>query len=569
MLLTWWIFWIVTHSIAWSITKQMISTAYRDDITIPQAIGLMELQAWSCMISLVIAGLWFWVANLLTQRLLDRTAIPVNAQSVQRDIHTSNPTPVSKPIVTPAPAATEAPTITPSERREAAIDLPEAAPSRMTIAIPAMPESDDWAFEKVADELETSTRGKALWTRAFAESGGDENKAKALYIQRRVDVLVEAERKRLAEEHARDIEAKRQRNVQAELTRMRDLKARQDEETHRREAEALGKGEQEKAEAAEKARQAEELTRRRHELQEAKFDELEKVAAIFNPPNQGMSAGAKFILALGIAALILAVLFGSGGPDKPAATSAATDYVKMPVTDLQARAATDSAAAYELMIRYHLGAGGVDKNMPESLRWGEIAANAGHARAQAMIGWYYTAGLGVPSDKQKGLMWLEKAAAQNDAMGLSNLGWRYQIGDGVPLDYSRAREYAQRATDLGDNVGRNNLGEIYEQGLGVPKDYAKALELFEPIAVKGSSTDSRLGMIRIYADQAGNYNYPVLAYAWLRIALDRSRDKEELAKHLDELSALRFVLEGRLTPAQLEEGRNKAANWQKGQVIRP
>ena len=76
-------------------------------------------------------------------------------------------------------------------------------------------------------------------------------------------------------------------------------------------------------------------------------------------------------------------------------------------------------------------------------------------------------------------------------------------------------------------------------------------------------------MIRIYADQAGNYNYPVLAYAWLRIALDRSRDKEELAKHLDELSALRFVLEGRLTPAQLEEGRNKAANWQKGQVIRP
>jgi TPR repeat protein len=90
----------------------------------------------------------------------------------------------------------------------------------------------------------------------------------------------------------------------------------------------------------------------------------------------------------------------------------------MPVTDLQARAATDSAAAYELMIRYHLGAGGVDKNMPESLRWGEIAANAGHARAQAMIGWYYTAGhRRAIADKQKGLMWLEKAAAQNDAGG--------------------------------------------------------------------------------------------------------------------------------------------------------
>lgn len=567
-LLTWWMFWAVTHFIAWMVTKQLIRTAFQDDISIPQAIGVTELHAWLCMVSLLISGLWVWVANLLTQRMLDRGAIPANALSEQRDIRTNNPPPISRPIATPTPAATATPSIAPSERREAAIDIPEVAPSRLTIPIPAMPESDDWAFEKVVDEFETSTTDKVLWTRVFAESGGDENKTKALYIQRRVNVLVEAERKRLAEEHAREVEARRQRDVQAELIRMRELKARQEEETRRREAESLGKAEHQKAEAAEKTRQAEEQARRRHELQEAKFDDLEKVAAVLNPPKRGMSAGAMFVVALGIAAIILVALIGSGGPDKPAETSTATDYRKMSLTDVQAKAATDPAAAYNMMVRYWLGKGDVGKNMAESLRWGEIAANAGHARAQALVGWYYTAGIGVPADKQKGLMWLEKAAAQNDRVGLSNLGWRYQIGDGVPLDYVKAREYAQRATDLGDDVGRNNLGEIYEQGLGVPKDYAKALELFEPLAAKGNSTDSILGMIRIYADPNGNYNYPVLAYAWLRVALDKPNDREELEPHLNELLALKQALEGRLSPEQIETGRVKSANWKKGDHFR-
>jgi len=577
-LLTWWVFWAATHFIGWIISKQLIRTAFRDDITIPQAIGLTELQAWLCMISLVIAGLWFWVVNLLTQRMLDRNAIPVNAQSVQRDIRTTNPAPISRPIATLTPAATETPTITPSERCDAAIEIPEAASSRRTIPLPTMPESDDWAFEKVAAELETRTTDKVLWTRVFAESGGEENRAQALYIQRRVNVLIEAERRRIAEEHAREVEVKRQRDVQAELIRMRKLKAQQEEETCRREAEAIEQAERERGAAAEEARKAEEQALRRHELQEARLDDLEKAAANVNSTKRGMSVGAMFIVAIGITALMVVALVSAISPDKPviatapqktAATSTATDYVKMSVTDLEAKAATDPTAAYHMMVRYGRGIAGVSKNMGESLRWGEIAANAGHSRAQAMVGWYYTAGIGVPANKQKGLMWLEKAAAQNDPMGLSNLGWLYQIGDGVPLDYSKAREYAQRATDLGDEVGRNNLGEIYEQGLGVPKDYAKALELFEPIAAKGSITDSRLGMIRIFADQTGQYYYPVLAYAWLRIALDKSQDKEELGEHLNELSALRLVLEQRLTPAQLEEGGNKAANWQKGQVIRP
>lgn len=207
--------------------------------------------------------------------------------------------------------------------------------------------------------------------------------------------------------------------------------------------------------------------------------------------------------------------------------------------------------------------------MAESLRWGEKAAAAGHARSQALVGWYYTAGLGGPVDKQKGLIWLEKAAAQNDAVGLANLGWRYQIGDGVALDYQKAFEYAKRAADLGNRVGQNNLAELYEKGNGVTKDYSIALQLFEPLAVEAHTVDSVLGMIRIYADQRDKYYYPVLAYAWLQIALEKFDNNEEVQEHMNELLALKQILEGRLSVAQIEEGKLKAGGWEKGVYLRP
>lgn len=321
-LLTWWIFWVVTHFIGWIISKQVIRTVFRDDITIPQAIGLTELQAWACMISLIIAGLWFWVANLLTQRMLDRNDIPANGQSVQPDTRTNNPSPISRPIATPTPAATETPAITPSERCEAAIDIPEVAPSRLTIPIPAMPESDDWAFEKVADELETSTTDKVLWTRVFAESGGEENKAKALYIQRRVGVLIEAEKKCLVEEYARGVETQRQQDEHDKLERMRALETRCEEENRRLEAEALAKVELEKIEAAKNARQAEEQARHQQEQQEAKLDRLGKTTALLSPPKLGMSIGTTMIVALSITAVLIVGLVVTVAPDTPSKSTA-------------------------------------------------------------------------------------------------------------------------------------------------------------------------------------------------------------------------------------------------------
>ncbi len=53
---------------------------------------------------------------------------------------------------------------------------------------------EDAIYTMVADELETGKTDKGLWTRLFAECGGDEKQVKALYITRRVEKLLEAEK---------------------------------------------------------------------------------------------------------------------------------------------------------------------------------------------------------------------------------------------------------------------------------------------------------------------------------------------------------------------------------------
>lgn len=574
-LLSWWIYYTIAHLLMISMFQSIRRLSGLESASIKQVINMYELEAGVFGISVSIVILWIVVAKYLTKRLIEKAnTSPITEEGNARLVEET----VSSASAISAHGVGKAPTTRPSEKKcEAVIEISEAATSRLTIPIPAMPESDDWAFEKVADELETSTTDKVLWTRVFAESGGEESKAKALYIQRRVVVLLEAERKRLAEEeHARAVETQRQQDLQDELERIRALETRREEEK----AEALANAEREKIEAAEKVRQVEDEARRRHEQQKAKLDNLEKTTTLLNPPNQGMSVGTMFGVTVGIAGVLVVAIVISVTPDSPSnaiapvtlstpAVPSGPDYRKMEVAELKAKAATDANAAYQVMVRYELGSGGVSSDHTQAFYWGEIAANQGHAQAQAMIGWYYTSGRGIPEDKQKGLVWLEKSAAQNNPMGLSNLGWRYQIGEGVPKDYQKAFEYAKRASDLGNQVGRNNLAELYEKGNGIPKDYAKALELFEPVATTGISIDSILGMIRIYADQSGNYNYPVLAYAWLRIALDKPYDKEELQPHTNELMALKQLLEERLSPAQIEIARIKAANWKKGDYLRP
>ncbi|MFT4589121.1 MAG: hypothetical protein ACI9VS_002497 [Candidatus Binatia bacterium] len=51
-------------------------------------------------------------------------------------------------------------------------------------------ENDEKYYEIVAKEIRQNRINDAVWTKAIAESGGDENKTKAVYIQLRVKQLM-------------------------------------------------------------------------------------------------------------------------------------------------------------------------------------------------------------------------------------------------------------------------------------------------------------------------------------------------------------------------------------------
>lgn len=68
---------------------------------------------------------------------------------------------------------------------------------------------EDRVYTEIAQELETGISDKGLWTRLFADCGGDEKQTKVLYIKQRAERLITAERLRLelaAREHASKLE---------------------------------------------------------------------------------------------------------------------------------------------------------------------------------------------------------------------------------------------------------------------------------------------------------------------------------------------------------------------------
>jgi len=77
---------------------------------------------------------------------------------------------------------------------------------------------EDRVYALIAEELEAGRPEKGLWTRLFAECGGDEKETRVLYIKQRAQRLIAAEQLRLeqaarsAAEMAKIAESKRQQS---------------------------------------------------------------------------------------------------------------------------------------------------------------------------------------------------------------------------------------------------------------------------------------------------------------------------------------------------------------------
>jgi len=66
---------------------------------------------------------------------------------------------------------------------------PPAPPRNFYFFSITPPEDDAQFYKKAYEELEDGKADKSLWAKTFAQSDGDENKAKALYIKSRVKTL--------------------------------------------------------------------------------------------------------------------------------------------------------------------------------------------------------------------------------------------------------------------------------------------------------------------------------------------------------------------------------------------
>lgn len=136
-LLTWWIVWVISHLVQTAIGKIVLRNPSLDSLTRSDVVGYYYTSIFLCSISLVVAGLWFVVAGSLTRRLQERSA---------------------KPFVRPV-VSTNA----------------------------AKAQEDNDAYAAALAEIEEDRLDKGVWARSFAESGGDESKAKALYIKARAE----------------------------------------------------------------------------------------------------------------------------------------------------------------------------------------------------------------------------------------------------------------------------------------------------------------------------------------------------------------------------------------------
>jgi hypothetical protein len=116
--------------------------------------------------------------------------------------------------VNPAPVGTLVQVPVPSQPARISIASSHAAPMNIPASFDSIDE--DTIYTIVADELETGSTDKGLWTRLYAEAGGDEKQTKVLYIKRRVEKLIDAEAARRKQCAIEAAEQNKQMAIEAE-----------------------------------------------------------------------------------------------------------------------------------------------------------------------------------------------------------------------------------------------------------------------------------------------------------------------------------------------------------------
>ena len=291
--------------------------------------------------------------------------------------------------------------------------------------------SDEKFYEEVARELQGKTMVPGLWTKAFAEMGGDDAKARALYIKYRVAQLAEAGLQELEKERI----AKQQ---QGKPKRVKNIKI----------------------------------------VFAAVFVLAVVIAVICNTTPEKIDdvtqqkrsaekgdADAAYYLGL----QYLTGINTTHGVPK--------DYSEAFKWFSKAADLNHPDGQYYVGCCYYSGKG-VEKNYTEAVKWFRKSADQNDLDAQDELGRCYDRGFGVPKDEAEAVKWYLKAAQQGNSTAQWDLGFCYAIGNGVAKDDAEAARWYLKSANQGSGAGQLELGECYARGKGVETNLVVAVKWF-------------------------------------------------------------------------------------------
>jgi S1-C subfamily serine protease len=195
---------------------------------------------------------------------------------------------------------------------------------------------------------------------------------------------------------------------------------------------------------------------------------------------------------------------------------------------------------------------GIEKNLPEAVRWFTLSAIQGFAPGQAGLADLFADGQGVAQDYGEAIRLYKLAAAQDNPYSEYQLGELEYSGRGVVQNYAEALSWFQLAAHggyadaqftvglmnaMGQGAERNfseaarwyllaaqqgnaaaaaQLGLLYDKGRGVPQDFAQSLRWYRLRAQQGN-TYAAAFLGESYAQGDGTPRDPLRAYMWLNL----------------------------------------------------
>ena len=127
----------------------------------------------------------------------------------------------------------------------------------------------------------------------------------------------------------------------------------------------------------------------------------------------------------------------------------------------------DPGAIYDLGRWYYHGINGLVKNKEIAYSWSKKAADLGHNRAKANVGFMLYKGRGVEQNIAEGALHLGMAAAMGSPHAARNLAVLYYKGGnyagGFAKDNGKARYWLNKALgNFGDHVGSQKKAEKFK-----------------------------------------------------------------------------------------------------------